>query len=66
VIFVSNVVYFVKNHLQNSKDYVRRIQDEDLDDDGDMIQLSSGNGETSCDQPKVWLCCNDSLCIVLG
>jgi hypothetical protein len=36
------------NLLQNSKDYVQRI-----DDDEDMIQLSSGNGETSFDQPKV-------------
>ncbi|XP_062168958.1 uncharacterized protein LOC133875007 isoform X2 [Alnus glutinosa] len=42
----------IKSIFNNSKDYVRRIQDEDLDDDGDMIQLSSGNGETSCDQPK--------------
>jgi hypothetical protein len=41
------------NLLQNSKDYVRRIDDEDLDDDEDMIQLSSGNVETSFDQPKV-------------
>jgi hypothetical protein len=41
------------NLLQNSKDYVQRIDDEDLDDDEDMIQLSSGNGETSFDQPKV-------------
>jgi hypothetical protein len=42
------------NLLQNSKDYVQRIDDdEDLDDDEDMIQLSSGNDETSFDQPKV-------------
>jgi hypothetical protein len=52
-IFVCNLVYFFKNLLQNSKDYVRRIHNEDFDDDRDMIQLSSGNGETSCDQPKV-------------
>ncbi|XP_059452293.1 uncharacterized protein LOC132182940 isoform X2 [Corylus avellana] len=44
----------IKSIFHNSKDYVRRIHDEDLDDDDDedMIQLSSGNGETSFDQPK--------------
>lgn len=42
----------IKSIFQNSKEYIRRIHDEDLDDDGDMIQLASGNGETSSDQPK--------------
>ncbi|KAE7995242.1 hypothetical protein FH972_000062 [Carpinus fangiana] len=42
----------IKSIFNNSKDYVQRIDDEDLDDDEDMIQLSSGNGETSFYQPK--------------
>ncbi|KAL4596123.1 hypothetical protein ACB092_12G141500 [Castanea dentata] len=38
----------IKSIFQSSKqDYVRRIRDEDLDDDEDMIPLSSGNGKTS-------------------
>ncbi|PRQ30721.1 putative CWC16 protein [Rosa chinensis] len=33
--------------FHNSKDYVRRIDDDDLDDDEDLLEPLSGNGETS-------------------
>ncbi|KAF5454678.1 hypothetical protein F2P56_024324 [Juglans regia] len=42
----------IKSIFHKPVDYVRRIHDEDLDDDGDMIQLSSGNGEISGDNLK--------------
>ncbi|KAL5572013.1 hypothetical protein UlMin_021610 [Ulmus minor] len=42
--------------FHNSKDYVHRIYDEDLDDDeeedGNLVRLPSGNGETSSDSVK--------------
>lgn len=41
--------------MQNSKDYVRRIHDDDLDDDDeDLFEPLSGNGETSNHMFKVW------------
>lgn len=42
----------IKSIFHKPKDYVRRIHDEDFDDDGDMIQLSSSDGETSGDNLK--------------
>lgn len=39
--------------MQNSKDYVRRIDDDDLDDDEDLLEPLSGNGETSNHLSKV-------------
>lgn len=42
--------------MQSSKDYVRRIDDEDLNDDGDLIHLPSSNGETSSSSLKVLQC----------
>lgn len=44
--------------MQNSKDYVRRINDDDLDDDDDdddddLINLPNRNSETSTGNLKV-------------
>ncbi|KAG6652701.1 hypothetical protein CIPAW_05G024500 [Carya illinoinensis] len=54
----------IKSIFHKPIDYVRRIHDEDLDDDADMIQLPNDNGETSGDNLKVWRCCNDGLCFL--
>ncbi|XP_048425823.1 splicing factor YJU2 isoform X2 [Pyrus x bretschneideri] len=39
--------------FHNSKDYIKRIHDEDLDDEEDMIEPLSGNGETSVKRKKL-------------
>ncbi|TQD74045.1 hypothetical protein C1H46_040427 [Malus baccata] len=38
--------------FHNSKDYIKRIHDEDLDDEEDMIEPLSGNSETSTHKLK--------------
>lgn len=47
--------FFLTQYMQNSKDYVRRIHDDDLDDDEDLLEPLNGNGETSNHMFKVWL-----------
>ncbi|XVF65826.1 hypothetical protein PTKIN_Ptkin09bG0281900 [Pterospermum kingtungense] len=42
----------IKSIFQRPKEIVRRISDEDFDDDGDLTHLSSRNGETSNDDLK--------------
>ena len=41
---------------QNSTDYVRRIRDEDIETEEQLVRLSNGHGETSNSSPKVWRC----------
>ncbi|KAG7977297.1 hypothetical protein I3843_05G024800 [Carya illinoinensis] len=51
----------IKSIFHKPIDYVRRIHDEDLDDDADMIQLPNDNGETSGDNLKEFM---DQMMIV--
>ena len=50
--FIHKEIYMIYI-LQTSKEYVRRIDDEDVEADGHLVQLPNGNGETSNDNPKV-------------
>ncbi|KAK9268796.1 hypothetical protein L1049_000560 [Liquidambar formosana] len=42
----------IKSIFHGSKDIVRRIHDEDFDDDGDLIQLANDDGEPSSENVK--------------
>ena len=49
---------------QNSDGFVRRIRDEDIETEEELVQFSNGHGETSSSNPKLrW--CQVDVCVVV-